>query len=530
MASIIRIKRSATAGNPTTLASGELAYSSLADNGANGGDRLYLGTGTETNGDAANHEIIGGKYFTDKLDHVVGTLTPSSAILVDANSKIDHIKVDNIDINGNTISTTDTNGDLILNPDGNGFVDVGGHKVVNIPTPTNDSDASNKKYVDDAIFTANSAQTFSYKSEGGSATTLITATETLEFRGLDSDILVAQVSTADSDIVTYKLKTTGVTTGQLGSTSSIPRITLDSKGREIAADQVAISTTMSTAADAGTGSVVLGTTTFTMTGTDPVQTTASAGGITIAIDDAVTGDSIGSSSKGIAAFTPNNFNVTNGIVSTKNITLGSVDHNLGDSVTQIVNLERITVDNIGIDGNTISTTDSGNSILILDPGATGNANTNGEVQINGSLVVKGTTTTVNSATLDVADLNITVAKGAGNAAAANGAGLTIDGASSSLLYNSVDDRMDFNKDVNVPTGKTFMINGVSLLETIDDQVDALIAGGTAISTSYDDGAGTLTISADTGTAASKGVVQMDSAEFNVVAGLVTTKLIDGGTY
>ena len=32
MASIIRIKRSATSGNPTTLAAGELAYSSLADN------------------------------------------------------------------------------------------------------------------------------------------------------------------------------------------------------------------------------------------------------------------------------------------------------------------------------------------------------------------------------------------------------------------------------------------------------------------------------------------------------------------
>ena len=48
MASIIRIKRSATSGNPATLAAGELAYSSLADNGSNGGDRLYFGHGTET--------------------------------------------------------------------------------------------------------------------------------------------------------------------------------------------------------------------------------------------------------------------------------------------------------------------------------------------------------------------------------------------------------------------------------------------------------------------------------------------------
>ena len=93
MASTIRIKRSATSGNPTTLAAGELAYSSLADNGSNGGERLYVGHGTETNGDAATHEVIGGKYFTEKLDHALGTLTSNSAILVDGDMKIDQIKV-----------------------------------------------------------------------------------------------------------------------------------------------------------------------------------------------------------------------------------------------------------------------------------------------------------------------------------------------------------------------------------------------------------------------------------------------------
>ena len=42
--------------------------------------------------------------------------------------------------------------------------------------------------------------------------------------------------------------------------------------------------------------------------------------------------------------------------------------------------------------------------------------------------VQGTTTTVTSNTLDVADINITIADGAANAAAANLAGLTVDGA------------------------------------------------------------------------------------------------------
>jgi len=122
MASIIRIKRSSVSGNPATLGTGELAYSALTDNGSNGGDRLYIGMGTETAGNAANHLVIGGKYFTDLLDHTTGTLTASSAILVDASSKINNLNVGNITITGstNTVSSTDTNGNIVLTPNGTG--------------------------------------------------------------------------------------------------------------------------------------------------------------------------------------------------------------------------------------------------------------------------------------------------------------------------------------------------------------------------------------------------------------------------
>jgi hypothetical protein len=122
MASTIRIKRSAVAGNPSTLAAGELAYSALPDNGSNGGDRLYVGMGTETIGNAANHIVIGGKYFTDMLDQNPGTLTASSAIVVDSNKKIGNLLVDNIELNENTISTTNTDGNLYLTPNGAGRV------------------------------------------------------------------------------------------------------------------------------------------------------------------------------------------------------------------------------------------------------------------------------------------------------------------------------------------------------------------------------------------------------------------------
>ena len=67
---------------------------------------------------------------------------------------------------------------------------------------------------------------------------------------------------------------------------------------------------------------------------------------------------------------------------------------------------------------------AGPATLVIDPAAVGDDT--GLVQVKGSLQVDGTTTTINSTTLDVDDLNITVAKGAANSGAADGAGLTVD--------------------------------------------------------------------------------------------------------
>jgi hypothetical protein len=119
MASILKIKRSTGNGPPSGLASGELAYAWDELGGfANG--KMYIGTGSETLGVAANIETIGGKYFTNLLDHTLGTLQPSSALLTDSNSKLDQLKVDNLDFNGNTISSTNSNGDINITPSGSG--------------------------------------------------------------------------------------------------------------------------------------------------------------------------------------------------------------------------------------------------------------------------------------------------------------------------------------------------------------------------------------------------------------------------
>jgi len=62
------------------------------------------------------------------VDVTAGTLTASKAIVVDSSSKIDNLKVDNIDINGNTISSTDTNGTITITPHGTGDIILDGQK------------------------------------------------------------------------------------------------------------------------------------------------------------------------------------------------------------------------------------------------------------------------------------------------------------------------------------------------------------------------------------------------------------------
>ena len=126
MAAILKIKRGLTSTSAPSLATGELGYSMGAGTSANGGDRLYIGTGAETNGVAAAIVAIGGKYFTELLSQTPGILTASAAIIVDANKKIDELLVDNLSLNGNTLSTTDANGDLILGPNGTGRVSIAG--------------------------------------------------------------------------------------------------------------------------------------------------------------------------------------------------------------------------------------------------------------------------------------------------------------------------------------------------------------------------------------------------------------------
>ena len=85
----------------------------------------------------------------------------------------------------------------------------------------------------------------------------------------------------------------------------------------------------------------------------------------------------------------------------------------------------------------------GPATFTIDPAAYGDIT--GTVVIAGNLQVDGTTTTINSTTVTVDDLNLVLASGAASAAAANGAGITVDGASASFTYDSATDRWTMNK-------------------------------------------------------------------------------------
>ena len=101
MAQVIKIKRSDSSANPgSNLAKGELGYSYNSN-------KLFIG-------DGSTYDVIGGQTYVEMLDHTAGTLTASSAIIVGPDSKIDNLLVDNLQLNGNTISTG--SGNLIIDP------------------------------------------------------------------------------------------------------------------------------------------------------------------------------------------------------------------------------------------------------------------------------------------------------------------------------------------------------------------------------------------------------------------------------
>jgi hypothetical protein len=97
----------------------------------------------------------------------------------------------------------------------------------------------------------------------------------------------------------------------------------------------------------------------------------------------------------------------------------------------------------------------------------GTATFAGALTVSGNLTVNGTTTTLNSTTLTVDDRNIEMAAiGVPDDATANGGGIIIKGTTDkTILWDSANSNLTSNQDWNLPTGKVFKINNVSVLSS-----------------------------------------------------------------
>lgn len=330
MASIIRIKRSSVSGNPSTLGAGELAYSALPDNGSNGGDRLYIGMGTETLGNAANHIVIGGKYFTDMMDQTPGVLTASSAIIVDADKKIDDFYVDNLQLNGNTLSTTSTNGDLLLTPNGTG-------KTV-ITNP----------YIGD---TSTTLAEFIYDTVGGAITAGTGITITNSDAGNTSTISITN---------------TTVTAGSYGSASAIPVLTINAQGQITAASTAAVASTLNIAGDTGTDGVALLSETLTFVGGVGITSAVTNNTVTFDIDNTV------ATLTGSQTLTNKTINLANNTLTATSAQLATaISDETGSGSLVFANTPTLVTPVLGVATATSITATSGNLTLSA---ATGNNN------------------------------------------------------------------------------------------------------------------------------------------------------------
>lgn len=181
MASIIRVKRSTGATAPSSLNFGELGLTIGSGTQANKGERLFVGD------NAGNVDVVGGRYFTDLMAHAPGLVASQSnpttasngfVAILDQNRKVDQWNVDNLTLDLNTLSSSNTDGDITIDPNGSGeivipddtFLTFGTSKDSKIEYDENGTDQLNVTGADVRINIAtqsNSKDTGSIFTEGG---------------------------------------------------------------------------------------------------------------------------------------------------------------------------------------------------------------------------------------------------------------------------------------------------------------------------------------------------------------------------
>ena len=366
MANLTRIKiltTGATTSAPSNIKTGELAYSYVTGTQSNNGDRLYVGTGAENgSGWASNVDIIGGKYFTGLLDHVHGTTTAGSALIVDSNSKLDILNVDNLTLNGNSLTSTDTNGNINLTPNGSGKT------VLNNP------------YINGST-AGHSLSEFILDTVGGAIT---------------AGTGITVVNSDGGDTSTVSITNTAVSPGSYGSAAVIPTFTVNAQGQLTAAGTVNLPD-LAFAGDSGTGAIDFNSETITFTGGTGLTTVASGNAVTTTLDNtAVTAGSYGSTTQIPVITVDAQGRLTAASVATIATILNiAADTGTDDGVSLLT-------DTLTISGtaNEIETSVSGDTITI---GLPNDVTVAGNMVVSGNLTISGTQTQVNTVNMTVTD-------------------------------------------------------------------------------------------------------------------------------
>ena len=395
MATRIKIKRASanpTATPSSVLGQGELAYAEGTSTYTDAQSatvtsygKLFVGKGSETSGVAAGLDIIGGKYFTDLLDHGHGTVTANSAIIVDSAQKISRINVDHVRIDGDTISTETANQSLNFDTNGNGDYVFKGAATVG----TNEfkiSDGSTDRFVVDSFSGAVDITTPALSA----ADTVLNIASTWNNGSNKFDAIKVNVTNTGSAATSLLMDL------QVGGASKF---------------KVGLDGTVTTPGDLDlTGDVTIGGD-LAVNGGDITSTAATFNLLNqSATVNAFTNAATLQIGKISGTATLNNptvvgtqttQNLWNTVATTVNFAGAANIINMGTNVTTL------DLGYIRIKGNTISTDSNSATELIIDP-FPDSGDAGGDVIIRGNLQVAGTTTTVNSTEMSVNDPLFTV--------------------------------------------------------------------------------------------------------------------------
>lgn len=384
MATIIKIKRSSGTSTPN-LGQGELGYSwgssNYSDNqGATvtSYGKLFLGTGTETGGVAANIEVIGGKYFTDLLDHGHGNLTANSAAVVDSSGKIDQWNVDNLTLDGNTLSSSNTDGDIVLDPNGAGEILIPDDTYLTFGTSKDakikyDETTNDRVQVSGADWNFSSGVAVSLSDTTAATSTSSGALVVSGGVGIGGDLYIGGSINVGSQATPANFTVAGDLTVQGGDVNFTDSATnLNLRDNTPSALNIAQGSNSYFKIDTTDGSELI---------------------------------TLGTSNVDI----DNNLNVDGGSITTNQTTFNLLNTNAttvnfaGDASTINVGSSSTTVDfgSLRIQGTTIYG-EVGTQTITLDPYPAG-GDSGGDVVVRGNFKVTGTTTTVNSTVMSVND-------------------------------------------------------------------------------------------------------------------------------